>query len=337
MRRCDRQGRSSPFLPNPWLRTDIASSSVVPVPPVSIAVLAHAESADPHEDSHCLVATVRALETWIVAGLDPSIPEPEEIEDPQQELMNLGHGRVRKNRRRWRSLAQQTQAELEHIRSLIDARDARNRAGEQRFLQGDEEEVATLRRWTWHLPPGRGARRRRRRHLHREQRLVGCLRRRGRRKPLPRDLPLAEGVADLVPNVLLEAPDDEPHRVHRRTRGQRGCGRRSGPPAGAGSPGRTDCPRSRATGPARGGSRRDPAPGCAAPAWRGRSPRAPGPAPKPRRTRAGPRRPASGRRAESPTRRRGSRRGRRGRGPALPRRSQRQTWFHRRCSDGSAS
>ena len=30
--------------------------------------------ADPHAGRHCLVATVRALETWIVAGLDPSIP-----------------------------------------------------------------------------------------------------------------------------------------------------------------------------------------------------------------------------------------------------------------------
>ena len=74
--------------------------------------------ADPHEESHCLVATVRALETWIVAGLDPSIREPEEIEDPERELANLGHGRVRKNRRRWRSLAQQTRAELEHIKAV---------------------------------------------------------------------------------------------------------------------------------------------------------------------------------------------------------------------------
>ena len=64
--------------------------------------------ADPHGGRHCLVATVRALETWLVAGLDPSIPEPEEIENPEQELMNIepglrtkrdGHvGRLRKNR-----------------------------------------------------------------------------------------------------------------------------------------------------------------------------------------------------------------------------------------------
>ena len=80
--------------------------------------------ADPYAERHCLVATVRALETWIVAGLDPSIPEPEDIENPEQELLNLEpglptrHGRVRKNRRRWRSLAQRTRAELEHIKAV---------------------------------------------------------------------------------------------------------------------------------------------------------------------------------------------------------------------------
>ena len=87
--------------------------------------------------------------------------------------------------------------------ALIDARDARDRAGEQRLLQRDQEEVATLRRRAHRGGPGQ-------RHLHGEQRLVGGLLRPGRRKPAPRDLPLAEGVADLVPDVLLEAPDDEP-------------------------------------------------------------------------------------------------------------------------------
>ena len=84
--------------------------------------------ADPHQGRHCLVPTVRALETWIVAGLDPSIPDPEEVEDPERELMRLEPGlrtrqtrhgrRLRKTERVWRSLAQKTRTELEHIRSV---------------------------------------------------------------------------------------------------------------------------------------------------------------------------------------------------------------------------
>ena len=80
--------------------------------------------ADPHAGRHCLVATVRALETWIVAGLDPSIPEPEEVENPEQELMNLEpglptrRGRLRKNRGKWRRLAQKTRTRLAHIKSV---------------------------------------------------------------------------------------------------------------------------------------------------------------------------------------------------------------------------
>ena len=80
--------------------------------------------ADPHGGRHCLVATVRALETWLVAGLDPSIPEPEEIENPEQELMNIEpglptrRGRLRKNRERWRSLAQKTRTRLAHIKAV---------------------------------------------------------------------------------------------------------------------------------------------------------------------------------------------------------------------------
>lgn len=80
--------------------------------------------ADPHAERHCLVATVRALETWIVAGLDPSIPEPEEIENPEQELLNLEpglptrHGRLRKHRGRWWRLARKTRNQLEHIKAV---------------------------------------------------------------------------------------------------------------------------------------------------------------------------------------------------------------------------
>lgn len=80
--------------------------------------------ADPHAERHCLVATVRALETWIVAGLDPSIPEPEEIENPERELLNLEpglptkDGRLRKNRERWWRLARKTRTQLEHIKAV---------------------------------------------------------------------------------------------------------------------------------------------------------------------------------------------------------------------------
>ena len=84
--------------------------------------------ADPHAGQHCLVATVRALETWIVAGLDPAIPEPEEIENPERELMRLEPGlrtrrdgrvrRLRKNRPEWLTLAERTRTELDHIKSV---------------------------------------------------------------------------------------------------------------------------------------------------------------------------------------------------------------------------
>lgn len=80
--------------------------------------------ADQHGERHCLVATVRALETWIVAGLDPSIPAPEEVENPEQELMNLEpglptkHGRLRKKPARWHSLARRTRTQLAHIKSV---------------------------------------------------------------------------------------------------------------------------------------------------------------------------------------------------------------------------
>ena len=86
--------------------------------------------------------------------------------------------------------------------ALIDARDASGGTGEQRLLQRDEEEVATFRHGTRRRGPGR-------RHLHGKQGFVGGLLRRRRRKPAPDDLPLAESVADLVLDVLLEATDDE--------------------------------------------------------------------------------------------------------------------------------
>ena len=84
---------------------------------------AERRQADPHGEHHCLTATVRALETWIVAGLDPSIPEPEEIENPEQELIGLEpglpmrRGRLRKDPERWRRLAQKTRTRLAHIKA----------------------------------------------------------------------------------------------------------------------------------------------------------------------------------------------------------------------------
>ena len=88
---------------------------------------AHRRSADPHEGRHCLVATVRALETWIVAGLDPSILNPEEVENPERELMRLEPGlptrrtgsvrRLRKTESSWQGLARKTCNELDHIKS----------------------------------------------------------------------------------------------------------------------------------------------------------------------------------------------------------------------------
>ena len=82
-------------------------------------------SADPNQGRHCLVAAVRATEAWLVAGLDPSIAEPEEIEEPEQELMRLaptlrtkrvrGVRRLKKYPPAWQNLAKQTRSQLSHI------------------------------------------------------------------------------------------------------------------------------------------------------------------------------------------------------------------------------
>ena len=80
---------------------------------------------DPIGTRHCLVASIRALEAWLVAGLDPSISDPEEIEDPEKELMRLkpeletkvvaGAIRLKKLAPTWRALAQRTCGALPHI------------------------------------------------------------------------------------------------------------------------------------------------------------------------------------------------------------------------------
>ena len=82
-------------------------------------------TSDPAEGQHCLVASIRSLEAWLVAGLDPSIREPEEIEDPEAELMRIDPGletkleggipRLKKKAPVWRTLAQRTREALPHI------------------------------------------------------------------------------------------------------------------------------------------------------------------------------------------------------------------------------
>ena len=83
---------------------------------------------DPDASKHCLVATVRTSETWIVAGMDRSIQNPEEL-DPEVELMRIAPPglriRTRRGRRRlvkkpdvWRMLVQQTLEQLPHIASV---------------------------------------------------------------------------------------------------------------------------------------------------------------------------------------------------------------------------
>ena len=80
---------------------------------------------DPNQGSHYLVAAVRATETWIAAGLDPSLVEPEEIAEPEFELMRLapelrtrcvgGVNRLNKYPPAWRRLAKQAGMQLAHI------------------------------------------------------------------------------------------------------------------------------------------------------------------------------------------------------------------------------
>ena len=83
---------------------------------------------DPDASRHCLVAAVRASETWIVAGMDRSIPNPEEL-DPEVELMRIAPPglriRTRRGRRRlvkkpdfWRTLVRQARQQLPHIVSV---------------------------------------------------------------------------------------------------------------------------------------------------------------------------------------------------------------------------
>ena len=82
-------------------------------------------NADPNQGNHCLVAAVRATETWIVAGLDPSLDKPEEIAEPELELMRLepalwtrcvgGVNRLNKYPPAWRRLAKRAGEQLQHI------------------------------------------------------------------------------------------------------------------------------------------------------------------------------------------------------------------------------
>ena len=86
---------------------------------------AQRRAADGDQGRHCLVASIRSTEAWLVAGLDPSIPQPEEIEYPEIELMRVEPGldtkrvagvvRLKKNVRAWRQLARKTCVALPHI------------------------------------------------------------------------------------------------------------------------------------------------------------------------------------------------------------------------------
>lgn len=80
---------------------------------------------DPNEGRHCLVVSVRALETWLVAGLDPGLADPEELEEPERELKRLKPGletkvvrgvdRLKKDVIKWEKLADETSSQLAHI------------------------------------------------------------------------------------------------------------------------------------------------------------------------------------------------------------------------------
>jgi len=83
---------------------------------------------DPDASKHCLVATVQTSETWVVAGLDQSLQDPEEL-DPEAEMIRIAPSglriRTRRGRRRlvkkpdtWRNLVRRTRQQLPHIVSV---------------------------------------------------------------------------------------------------------------------------------------------------------------------------------------------------------------------------
>ena len=80
---------------------------------------------DPNEGRHCLVVAVMALETWLVAGLDSELTDPEELKEPERALKRLkprlemrvvgGVERLKKNVIQWAKLAKETSSQLAHI------------------------------------------------------------------------------------------------------------------------------------------------------------------------------------------------------------------------------
>ncbi len=83
---------------------------------------------DPDASKHCLVATIQTSETWVVAGLDQSVQDPEELDSEAEMVRIAPRGlriRTRRGRRRlvkkldvWRDLVRQTRQQLPHIVSV---------------------------------------------------------------------------------------------------------------------------------------------------------------------------------------------------------------------------
>ena len=79
-------------------------------------------------ERHINLPTIRAIEAWIIAGLDTAIADPEE-EDASAVLMGLrpdltvsvdGGSRLKKKSKSWKKLAEDTAKNLNHIRVKCD-------------------------------------------------------------------------------------------------------------------------------------------------------------------------------------------------------------------------
>ena len=78
---------------------------------------------EPHYDQHLKLPSVRNLEAWLVAGLDPSILDPEDIDSAatllalRPELAKTKNGRqvLDKSAKKWAQLANETAEHLTHI------------------------------------------------------------------------------------------------------------------------------------------------------------------------------------------------------------------------------
>ena len=85
-----------------------------------------AREQDLHANQYCLGKAVQALETWLIAGLDQGIAEPEEV-TPESALLNLvpklqtrsrrGRRRLVKTTKQWRTLAECAKGGVDHVRA----------------------------------------------------------------------------------------------------------------------------------------------------------------------------------------------------------------------------